>query len=97
MMVRLEPGQHAGSREHARELVAALPAQLTGITVALDCAELVAGTPSFLDEIVKEILVTRRADRLEIVGSSRRIATLADRAAVNREVADRLITMPRAA
>lgn len=97
MTARLEPGQHAGSREHARRLVADLPAEMEGASVVLDCNVLVVGTPSFLDEIVKEILVMRRADHLEVVGSTSRVAALARRAAVNRNVADRLTVIPRAA
>jgi hypothetical protein len=70
---------------------------MEGVSVVLDCNVLVVGTPSFLDEIVKEILVVRRADRLEVVGSTSRVAALAQRAAVNRNVADRLTVIPRAA
>ncbi len=63
---------------------------MAGMSVVLDCTDLVVGTPSFLDEVIKEVLVLRQADRLEIIGSSARIATLAARAAANRGVADRL-------
>lgn len=95
MTARLEPSQHAGSRDHARELVATLPAQLAGTSVVLDCTGLAVGTPSFLDEIVKEVLVVRQADRLEVVGGSPRIATLSQKAAANRGVADRLTVVAR--
>jgi len=97
MTTRLQPSQHSGSRDHARDLVAGLPSDMVGMSVVLDCTGLVVGTPSFLDEIVKEVLVARRADRLEIIGGSARIATLAERAATNRAVADRLNVVARAA
>jgi hypothetical protein len=97
MTTRLEPSQHSGSREHARDLVAELPSDMVGASVVLDCTGLVVGTPSFLDEIVKEVLVVRRADRLEVVGGSVRILALAEQAAANRGVADRLSVASRAA
>lgn len=91
MTTRLEPTNHSGSREHARELVAGLPDDLAGVSVVLDCTGLAVGTPSFLDEIVKEVLVTRGAAGLEVMKGSTRVARLAERAAANRGVADRLI------
>lgn len=97
MTARLEPSEHSGSRDHARELVADLPSHMAGTSVVLDCSGLVVGTPSFVDEIVKEVLLLRNADRLELTGSSARIATLAERAAANRGVADRLTVVCRAA
>lgn len=96
MTARLEPSQHSGSRDHARDLVAELPSDMTGIAVVLDCSRLVVGTPSFLDEIVKQLLVVRRADRLEVIADSSRIAELAERAAANRGVADRLSVIAQA-
>ncbi len=97
MTTRLEPSQHSGSRDHARDLLADLPSQMAGVSVVLDCTSLIVGTPSFLDEIVKEVLVVRRADRLEVIGGSARIAALIERAAANRGVADRLSVVARAA
>lgn len=97
MTTRLEPSQHSGSRDHACDLLADLPSQMAGVSVVLDCTSLIVGTPSFLDEIVKEVLVVRRADRLEVIGGSARIAALIERAATNRGVADRLSVVARAA
>lgn len=97
MIARLEPSQHSGSRDHARDLVAGLPSGMSGMSVILDCSDLVVGTPSFVDEIVKEVLLLRQADGLELTGSSARIATLAQRAAANRGVADRLSVATRTA
>lgn len=90
MTTRLEPPRHAGSRDHARSLLAGLPSRMTGTSVVLDCRELIVGTPSFLDEVVKELLVVREADQLEIVGGTARVATLTERAATNRGVAERV-------
>lgn len=70
---------------------------MAGMSVVLDCSGLVVGTPSFVDEIVKEVLLVRQADRLEFTDSSARIATLAERAAANRGVAARLSVLSGAA
>lgn len=89
-MIRVEPPNHAGSRDQAQKLAAALPAELKGQTVLLDCSELVVGAPSFLDEMVKQVLVVRRADALEINGARDRARDLLERAAQNRSVRERL-------
>lgn len=89
-MIRAETPDHAGSRDQAQTLAATLPADLDGETVLLDCSALVVGTPSFLDEMVKQVLVLRRADALEISGAPDRARDLLERAAENRSVRDRL-------
>ncbi len=55
-MARIQTPGHAGSRDQARELVRELPDDLTGERVLVDCSKLVIGTPSFFDEIVKQVL-----------------------------------------
>ncbi len=89
-MTTLHPPTHAGSREQARELVARLPEDLAGSGVALDCSELTIGSPSFFDELVKQILIVRNADLLDVVSTSQRARTLLERAAQNRNVVDRV-------
>jgi hypothetical protein len=89
-MIRVETPDHAGSREQARMLAATLPGDLGGRTVLLDCSELVIGTPSFLDEVVKQILVLRHADALEVSDAPDRARDLLERAASNRSVRERL-------
>ena len=58
----------------------------------VDCTKLQASTPSFVDELVKSVLVDRAGDRLIIKGAPERTVELARRAAQNRAVADRLET-----
>ena len=89
-MIRLETPGHAGSRDQAKALAAALPTSLEGQAVLLDCSQLVIGTPSFLDEMIKEILVLRHADVLEVIGGPARARDLLERAADNRSVRERL-------
>ena len=78
------------SRDQARELTAGLPGDLSGTAVLVDCSALQASTPSFVDELVKAVLVDRQGSRLRIVGAPERTVALARRAAENRGVADRL-------
>ena len=58
----------------------------------VDCTALQASTPSFVDELVKAVLVDRHCDRLIIKGAPERTLELARRAAQNRGVVDRLET-----
>jgi hypothetical protein len=78
------------SRDQARELVLSLPADLSDVAVVVDCSALKASTPSFVDELVKLVLVERHATRLIFQSAPDRTVELARRAATNREVVDRL-------
>jgi hypothetical protein len=80
------------SRDQARELTATLADDLSGTVVMVDCSALQASTPSFVDELVKAVLVDRRGSRLVIKGAPERTVELARRAAHNRGVGDRLET-----
>ena len=73
------------SRDQAQKLTASLPGDLSGTVVMVDCSALQASTPSFVDELVKAVLVDRRGQCLVIKGAP-------DRAAQNRGVIDRLET-----
>jgi hypothetical protein len=70
---------------------------LTGQALRLNCQELRFPTPSFFDEIVKQILVERGAARLEIVAASTRGQELVERAATNRRVEGRIAFLSAAA
>ncbi len=89
-MFRLEAPDHAGLRPQASELASQLPDDLTGQAVALDCSNLVVGSPSFFDEIVKQILVERHAATLDVVHASSRAQEHLERSATNRGVRARL-------
>lgn len=80
------------SRDQAWELTASLAADLAGTSVMVDCSALQASTPSFVDELVKAVLVDRQGGRLVIKGAPERTVELARRAAQNRGVTDRLET-----
>jgi hypothetical protein len=89
-MIRLETPEHAGSRDQAIALVAPLADDLSGTSVLLDCGGLVVATPSFLDELVKQILEQRHADRIDVLNPPDRAWQLLDRAATNRGVRARV-------
>ena len=78
------------SRDQARELTAELTGDLSDTAVMVDCSALQASTPSFVDELVKAVLVDRGGHRLVLKGAPDRTVELARRAAQNRGVLDRL-------
>lgn len=89
-MLRIKTPDHAGSREQAQSLTRQLPPDLAGERVTLDCSEMVIGTPSFLDEIVKQVLTERGAAGLEVAEAPERARELIERSANNRGAGGRL-------
>jgi len=73
MTVTLETPAHAGARDQAQSLVATLPPHLGGSEIVLDCSVLVVGTPSFLDEVVKQLIVERNVDRVQVLHATTRV------------------------
>jgi hypothetical protein len=96
VLARIETPAHAGARDQASALVARLPSDLSGIDVEVDCSSMLVGTPSFLDEIVKQILVGRNAQSMSVVAASARAHHLLERSAANRGLSDRLLFVARA-
>lgn len=91
MTLRIETPEHAGARDQAIELAERLGSDLAGNDVVLDCARLLVGTPSFLDEVLKQVLVERGADSMKVHDASERVQQLLERSAANRDVRDRLV------
>lgn len=89
-MPRVEAPEHAGSREQAQALLSNLPPMLAGQVIVLDCGRLEISTASFLDEVVKVLLVERKALQLDLVGANERTQTHVRRAAMNRMVSGRV-------
>ncbi|MCP9276554.1 hypothetical protein [Mycolicibacterium arenosum] len=90
-MISLEAPVLAGSRPRAQQILKDLPSDLSQAVVELHCESLIAAAASFADEIVRSILVDRRARRLVVTGVSDEefVGYLRDRADVHN-VADRL-------
>lgn len=93
----LTPPTHSGSRPQAQAITAALPVDLSATDVLLDCAGMTVGAPSFLDELIKQVLVSRRAKSLEVVAAPERVRELLERAAANHGVEERLRVAARGA
>jgi len=89
-MLTIKTPDHAGSRDQVRDLVSTLADDLSGQSVLVDCSGLLVGTPSFMDEIVKQILQQRHAETLEISGGPPRARELLERSAENRGVRNRV-------
>ncbi|MBO1767062.1 hypothetical protein [Allobranchiibius sp. GilTou38] len=58
--------QLSGGRARARALASPLQGRMREQQVRLDCRQLVAGTASFADEIVRRVLLEGGADRLVV-------------------------------
>lgn len=78
------------SRPLARELADQLPSVLAGEEVVVDFSEAQATAPSFVDELVKIVLVERSAATLRMVHVPERTAAYARRSAERRSVAGHL-------
>lgn len=63
-IIRLELPRLGGSRWSAEELAQSLPADLRGFEVELDGSKMATAAQGFADELCKQILEVRQADRL---------------------------------
>jgi hypothetical protein len=87
--------ERAGSRGEAQHLLERVPRSLAGTELRFDGHQLGAGSSSFMDELVKEVLVERGASSLILDGITPRAAEFARAAAARRGVAGRLISHTR--
>ncbi len=89
--VSLRTPQNVGTRDLVREwLLRDAPTDLSGRLVEVDCSPLRAPTPSFLDEMLKVLVLERYASRVELRHASDRAKALATRSAQNRRIDARL-------
>ena len=86
----IEVPQLSGGRERARALVQALGHRMTGATVVVDFRRMVAGTPSFADELITCVLVAGGAAVLRVEQVTREFAEYLLEAARDHGVAERL-------
>lgn len=82
-----------GSRPSARELAAGLPEALGEVHV--EAGKLISAAQAVADELVKDILVVRGAERLKVWDATPRLAEHLQRAAELRGVKDRLLVTLR--
>jgi hypothetical protein len=82
----------AGSRPAAAALLARLPADLTGQHVAVLARDLLTGSASFADELVRELAVDRNAAEVVIVGAEPEFEQYVQAAARSHSVGPRVST-----
>jgi hypothetical protein len=83
--------ERAGSRPEARELLEkTLPDALDNAVVRVDGGVLAASSSSFIDEIVKGILVDRRGAKLVLWRAPTQVAIFASASAQRRRVEAKL-------
>jgi hypothetical protein len=80
------------SRRQARALLADLPEDLLGAEVMLDCSRLQSAAPSFVDELIRAVLVERNCERLVLHAAPERTQMLARRAAATHGVSHHLFS-----
>jgi len=84
-----------GTRDLVRKwLEQELDKSLEGDHLSIDCVDLRSATPSFVDEILKVVLVERHAARLSFVNAPERAELHVERSAANRSVVDRVEVIP---
>ena len=89
-MVNLIAPDFVGGREAAQQWLADLP-NLSHATVKIDFSELIATSPSFIDEVVRIILADGGARRLKLQNVSAEVSTWAHDSSTRRGVVDRLM------
>jgi hypothetical protein len=89
----IEVPQLSGGRERARALVEGLGQRMAGAVIVVDFRRMVAGTPSFADELVTRVLVDGGAAALRAVHVSRDFSEYLLEAARDHGVAERLQTV----
>lgn len=89
-MVTLQAPVKSRSREQAHAVTSQLPRTLAGADVLLDCRGTAIVTPSFTDELLKQILIERNARCLKVTNAPQRFAHLLLRASKRLKVDDRI-------
>lgn len=91
-MVNIELTGLFGTREAAQDLLAdlSLPSDLSGSHVVLYCRDLLSGSTSFADELVRTLIVARGARSVALVGAPARFAGHMHDSAKRRGVSDRV-------
>ena len=82
--------QLSGGRERARALLRDVAGRLAGATVVVDFRQMVAGTPSFADELAARVLVAGGARQLLAEHVSTDFGDYLLRAAKDHGVSERL-------
>ena len=90
-MTVIEAPVRMGRRAQAVALLEELPRSLVGVDVTVTFPDEAYHTTSFLDEVVRSILVDRKADRLKLANANERVVELACQSAEDLSVLGRLV------
>jgi hypothetical protein len=88
--MNVEAPVRLGSREQATKLLAGLSLDLTGQTIVVSFRDNLSARPSFVDELVRELLFVRGARCLVLKDAPELVRSTAQRSAVSRDVESRL-------
>jgi len=86
----LEAPRLMGGRDQVTELLSSLPSDLNGTALAVHFEPSAMSTPSFVDELVRVVLIDRNASDLTLVNISERVCEIATEAAAHFGVRERL-------
>lgn len=95
-MVNLSSPDYIGGRAAAAEWLADLDADLTGVRVDIDCAALISTSPSFVDEVLKDLVIERGAQLVKMKDVPLDVATWIDDAVKRRGISDAVMVDIRA-
>lgn len=91
MVELISPESLGGRRAAITWLHGRVPADLTGREVTIDCSHMGATSPSFIDEVLRSLVVERNAQTVTLNAVPMDIAQWARQSVARRRMADRVI------
>lgn len=96
-MVQLISPDYIGGRAAASDWLDDLNADLTGVRVDIDCSALISTSPSFVDEVLKTLVVERGASLVKMKDVPLDVAAWIDDTLKRRGISDAVMVDIRAA
>lgn len=93
-MIEIDLPRLVGSRSAASALVAAYGSCIKGERVVVNCRDLRSATPSFVDELVKRVLVEGEAAELVVLGGDEDFLRYVHDSAQAHDVDERVTERP---
>lgn len=90
-MATLEAPRVTKDRAHARDFLSDLPSDLSTTPVEIRFADRSIATTSFVDELIRELFVERKAISVTLLNLNGSGCSVANAAAADFDVADRLV------
>lgn len=88
--IRVVLPTRVGSREEVHSVLASVPRRLEGIRLVVDASSVRVARPSFVDELVRELLVVRGAAHVEFRGLPELARTVVTKSIRARGVASKV-------